>query len=131
MIRVPVDAKPMIMIYFTTQDRIVIKLNREALKKIGTNYGYHVKFGISKNRIYFDKARRDEKQIAWKVCQNGSNGYMCVSGKEDAHKEFSELIKSGNYGYYYMYHDSVREMWYIDLNKRCYENLRRKNMRYS
>ena len=129
MIRVPVDAKPLIMVYFTTQDRIVIKLNQQAMKKIGTFYGYHIKIGVSKNRIYFDKAHRDEKNMAWKVSQNGPNGYVCVTGC-DKHKEFSDLIKDGNYGYFYMYYDSAREMWYIDLNKRCYENLRRKHMRY-
>lgn len=131
MIRVPVDAKPLAIIYFTTQDRIVLKFNHAALKKMDTKPGYHVKFGVAKNRIYFDKARRDEKEIAWKICQNGPNGYICVTGREDKHKEFSDLINNGNYGFFYMYYDSAREMWYIDLNKRCYENLRRKHMNYN
>lgn len=130
MIRVPVDAKPLVVIYFTTQDRIVLKFNHESLKKIGTKAEYHIKFGVSKNRIYFDKAARDEKEIAWKVSQHGPNGYICVTGR-DAHNEFSELITSGNYGYFYMYYDSARGMWYVDLNKRCYENLRRKHMNYN
>ena len=128
-INMPVDTKPLIMINLGTQGRINFKFNLFALRKIGIKDGYHVKVGFVKNRIYFDKCSSSEKELAFKAVSTGPNGLIVMT--KNGHPEVYDLIKNGqNYGFFYMIYDSAREMWYIDLNKRCYENLRKKNMRY-
>lgn len=129
-INMPVDTKALVMINLGTQGRVNFKFNLFALRKIGIKSGHHVKVGFVKNRIYFAKCSSLEKQLAYKVVETGSNGLVTLT--KNGHPEVYNLIKNDhNYGFFYMIYDSARDMWYIDLNKRCYENLRKKHMNYN
>lgn len=114
--KVPVTSNPIVIMNLTTQDRISIRFNLYATRKIGTKPGHHMRIGCVKNRIYFTPCPREFKNQGFKLDDTGSS---TSSGLTIRCKYLPNVSDTGEHykKVYDLYYDSARDMWYIDLNK--------------